>query len=84
VEGDLKPTTGQKTSPLSTSQGTWAKSYNEKTHAFTEHIAEVFQPHPSENKPEEEKAFIELLEAPYQLKQPTKDLKRLEVQKRIL
>jgi hypothetical protein len=41
--------TGRKTSPLKTSQGTWARSNNEEAHAFTEHLAEVFHPHPPEN-----------------------------------
>jgi hypothetical protein len=39
---------------LKTSQGTWARSNVGKGHAFTEHLAKVFQPHPSENEPEEE------------------------------
>jgi hypothetical protein len=38
--------------------------YNEKTHAFTEHLADVFQTHPSENEPEQEEALTRLLEAP--------------------
>jgi hypothetical protein len=40
-----------------------------------------FKPHPSENGPEEEEALIQLLKAPYQLKQPIKCLKRAEVQR---
>jgi hypothetical protein len=28
--------------------------------AFAEHLAKVFQPHPSENKPEEEKELTQL------------------------
>jgi hypothetical protein len=31
-----------------------ARSSVKKTHAFAEHLAKVFQLHPSENKPEEE------------------------------
>jgi hypothetical protein len=47
VEGDRKTKTGQKTSPLMTSQGTWARTNVEKAAVFPEHLAEVFQPHPS-------------------------------------
>jgi hypothetical protein len=36
---------------------TWARSNVEKAHAFTEHLAEVFQLHPSENELEEDKAL---------------------------
>jgi hypothetical protein len=36
--------------PLETSQGTWARSNVEKAHAFAKHLADVFQPHPSENE----------------------------------
>jgi hypothetical protein len=43
--------------PLRTSQGTWARSNIEKAHAFGEHLANVFQLHPSENVPEEEEAL---------------------------
>jgi hypothetical protein len=41
-----------------TSQGTWARSNIKKAQAFAEHLAEVFQPHSSEDEPEEEEAFI--------------------------
>jgi hypothetical protein len=64
-------------SPLRTSQGTWARSSVEKAHAFSMHLANVFQ-HPSENKPE--KTLIQLLETPYQLEPPINRLKRAEVQ----
>jgi hypothetical protein len=53
--------------PLRTSQGTWARSNVEKAHAFSEHLAKVFQLHPSENEPEKEEALKQLLETPYQL-----------------
>jgi hypothetical protein len=49
--------------PLRASQGTWARSNVDKAHAFAEHLAKVLQPHPSENKPEEE-ALMQLLETP--------------------
>jgi hypothetical protein len=52
----------KKSSPsLSTSQGTWARSNVEKAHALAQHLANVFRPNPSENKPEEE-ALSQLLE----------------------
>jgi hypothetical protein len=40
--------------PLRTSQGIWARSNVEKAHALTEHLAKIFQPHPSGNELEEE------------------------------
>jgi hypothetical protein len=36
----------------------------EKAHAFAEHLAKVFQPHPSENQLEEEEELMQLLEIP--------------------
>jgi hypothetical protein len=49
--------------PLRASQGTWARSNVEEAHSFAEHLANVFQPHPSEKEPEEE-ALTQLLETP--------------------
>jgi hypothetical protein len=66
-------------SPLRTLQGTWARSNVNKAHAFTEHLAEVFQPHPSKTEPQKEEALIQFLEAPYQVKPPINRLKRAEV-----
>jgi hypothetical protein len=66
--------------PLRTLQETCARSNVEKTHAFAEHLAEVFQPHHSENEPEEEEARIQFLETPYQQEPPSNRLKRDEVQ----
>jgi hypothetical protein len=40
----------------------------------------VFQPHPSEHEPEEEKALIQLLESSCQLEPPIKRFKSTEVQ----
>jgi hypothetical protein len=54
--------------------------YVEKAHAFAEHLANVFQPHPSENEPAEEETLIQLLETPYRLKPPINRLNRAEVQ----
>jgi hypothetical protein len=62
------------------SQGTWARSNIEKARAFAEHLANVFQSHPSENQPEEEEALTQLLETPYQLEPPLNRLRRSEVQ----
>jgi hypothetical protein len=45
-----------KTPPLRPSRGTSARSNVEKTHAFTQHLAKVFQPHLSENEPDKEDA----------------------------
>jgi hypothetical protein len=67
--------------PFRPSQGTWARSNVEKAHAFAEHLANVFQPHLSENEPEEEEeALMQLLVTPYQLKPPINRLKGAEVQ----
>jgi hypothetical protein len=62
VGGDKGTKTGKKTSPLRTSQGTWARSNVEKAHAFAEHLAEVFQLLPSKNVSEEEEVLIHLLQ----------------------
>jgi hypothetical protein len=65
--------------PLTTSQGTWARRNVEKAHAFAEHLANVFQLHPSENKPIKEEALIQLLETPYQLEPTINRLRIAEV-----
>jgi hypothetical protein len=57
--------------PLWTAEGIWARSDFEKTNTFTEHLANVFQYHPSENSPAEEEALIHHLETPYQLDPPS-------------
>jgi hypothetical protein len=63
MEGDQENKIGQETFSITrTSQGNWARSNVENSHAFAEPLANVFQPHPSENKPEEEEALIQLLE----------------------
>jgi hypothetical protein len=56
----------------------WSRQYGilnntEKAHTFADHLTSVFQPHPSENPPEEE-------EIPYQLEPPLSRFHRLEVQ----
>jgi hypothetical protein len=51
VEGDQKiKRVAPPSPPLRTRLGTWASSNVEKAHAFTNHLANVFQPHPSENQ----------------------------------
>jgi hypothetical protein len=51
-----------------------------KSTRIAKHLADVFQPHPSENEPEVEEALIQLLESSYQLELPIKRFKRAEVQ----
>jgi hypothetical protein len=70
----------KKPPPLRTSQGTLARSNVEKAHTFAEHLANVFQPHPAENEPEEKEAIMQILETPYQLEPPINCLKIAEVQ----
>jgi hypothetical protein len=60
-----------------------ARSDVEKAQAFAKLLADVFQPPPSEDEPEEEIALIQLLESPYQLEPPIKRFKRAEVQEDI-
>jgi hypothetical protein len=48
VEDDQETKEGKKPSQLETSQGTWASTNVEKSHAFDEHLANVFQLHLSE------------------------------------
>jgi hypothetical protein len=66
--------------PLRTSLGTWANSNIDKAHAFANHLANVFQPHPSENSPEEDEALTQLLETPYQLEPPINSIKQTLLQ----
>jgi hypothetical protein len=70
VEGDKKIKQVKRFPALRSSQGTWARRNIKKTHAFAEHLARVFQPHPSENEPEVEEALTQFLETPYQLEPP--------------
>jgi hypothetical protein len=60
-------------------EGTWARSNIEKANTFAEHLANVFQPHRSENSHVEEEALIHYLETPYQLDPPFNRLLRSEV-----
>jgi hypothetical protein len=67
------------TPPLQTSQETSPRSSVEKAHSFAKHLADVFQPHPTENEPEEEELF-QIRDSPCQLEPPIKLFKRAEVQ----
>jgi hypothetical protein len=58
--------------PLQTTQRIWAQSDIEKANTSAKHLANVFQPHRSENSPAEEEALIHYLETPYQLDPPGK------------
>jgi hypothetical protein len=58
-------------------QGTWARSDTENANTFADHLANVFQPHRSENSPVE--ALVYYLETPYQLDPPLNRLLRSEV-----
>jgi hypothetical protein len=60
--------------PLRTHLGTWANSNFDKTRAFAHHLSEIFQPHPSENLPADDEAFMKLLKTPYQLEPPRPSL----------
>jgi hypothetical protein len=53
-----------------------ARSNSKRVHAFTKHLAQVFQPHPTESETEDEKTLTLLLEKPYQLEPPINRLKR--------
>jgi hypothetical protein len=66
---------------LKTSQGTWARSNVEIAHTFAEHLANVFQPHPSENEPEVEEALIQLLKTPYNSNQQSTVSKEMKFKK---
>jgi hypothetical protein len=78
VTKNLKRIT-QPSPPLRTPIRTWANSNIDKAHAFANHLAKVFQPHPSANHPEEGEALAQLLEIPYQLEPPITRINRTEV-----
>jgi hypothetical protein len=61
MEGDQKTKQITKSSPpLRAAQGTWAQSDIEKANTFAEHLANMFQPHPSENSPVEKESIYPL------------------------
>jgi hypothetical protein len=65
---------------LRTTRGTWARTSTEKVLTLADHLTSVFQPHPSENPPEEEEALSLQLKILYQLKSPLSRFHRSEVQ----
>jgi hypothetical protein len=66
--------------PLRTTRGTWARTNTEKARKFADHLATVFQPHPTQNPLGEEKVLNLQLEIPYQLEPPLNRFQRSEVQ----
>jgi hypothetical protein len=71
----------KKSPSLRTLQELGQEATSKKAHAFAEHLPNVFQPHPSENQPEEEEEIIQLLETPYKLEPPINRLKDLKFKK---
>jgi hypothetical protein len=67
--------------PLPTSKGTWARSNVEEAHAFAEHLADVLQPRPSGNEPEEEEALIQHLESTHYSNRQSNASKELKFKK---
>jgi hypothetical protein len=66
--------------PLRTHLGTWANSNFDKARAFAHHLSEIFQPHPSDNLPADDEAFMKLLEIPYQLEPPVPRFRSTKIQ----
>jgi hypothetical protein len=54
----------QTSTPLRTPQGTWAKTNADKTHAFTNHLATVFQLHQPEPNSLPDDTLTSLVETP--------------------
>jgi hypothetical protein len=46
--------------PLRISRGSWVRSNVEQANGFAEHLANIFQPHTSENESDEEEALTQL------------------------
>jgi hypothetical protein len=69
-------TVTQHSTPIRTSQGTWARSNAERAQAFAHHLASVFQPHPSDPNSTPEATLTSLLETPFQLEPLVTRLKR--------
>jgi hypothetical protein len=55
----------QTSTPLRITQGTWARTNADKTQAFANHLASVFQPHPPEPDSLPEDIPTSFLETPY-------------------
>lgn len=69
--------------PIRKNDGSWARTDKEKANVFAEHLANVFQPFPSEISQEEDDAIISVLEHPYQMAPPIKAIKLSEVKNMI-
>ncbi|PNF15162.1 hypothetical protein B7P43_G14817, partial [Cryptotermes secundus] len=65
--------------PIRTPQGGWARNNKEKAKVFAEHLTQVFQPHPTELKSDEEEKIQQFLESPYPLEYPLKPFKNNEI-----
>jgi hypothetical protein len=70
----------QTSTPLRTTQGTWARINADKAQVFANHLASVFQPHPPESDSLPEDTLTLFLETPFHLEPPIQRLKRSEVQ----
>jgi hypothetical protein len=70
----------QTSTPIPTTQGTWARTDADKAQAFPNHLASLFQPHPPESDSLSEDTLTSFLETPFQLEPPIQRLKRSEVQ----
>jgi hypothetical protein len=66
--------------PLRTPHRPWARSATEKAHAFSQHLASVFHPYPSDPTPVAEETILKFLETPYQLEPPIPRLTRTDIQ----
>jgi hypothetical protein len=63
-------TVTQTSTPLRAPQGTWARTNADKTQAFANRLASVFQPHPPEPDSLPEDTLTSFLETPFQLSNP--------------
>jgi hypothetical protein len=61
-------------------QETWAKTNVDKSQAFANHLASVFQPHPPKPDSLPEDTLTSFLGTPFQLEPPIQRFKRSEVQ----
>jgi hypothetical protein len=73
---NLKKKVAQISTPFRTPQVTWARTNADKSQAFTNHLATVFQPHPPEPNSLPDDTLTSLLETPFQLQPPVHRLKR--------
>ena len=76
VKSTLNPT--QRTPPIRSENGNWAKTSEEKVKLFAEHFSSVFNPFPSQNT-SHDKTVMEYLESAGQLDVPIKKITLSEV-----